>query len=141
MRRHEALRTTFALVEAEPVQVIREPAPLRLQVIDLGTLATDEREAETKRLIGEEAQRPFDLAQGPRAGAEGGNAFPNRTAGVPAPAGGVRTEVVTRDGARSCSSSYRAGDVPVRTPAACLCYIVPRAGASAVCVRLALCGR
>ena len=34
-------------------------------MMDLSGLEEDEREPEAQRLIGEEAQRPFDLARGP----------------------------------------------------------------------------
>jgi amino acid adenylation domain-containing protein len=65
-RRHEALRTVFAAVEGAPVQVIR-PArePFPLPVVDLSGLAAEVREAHLARVAGEEARRPFDLAQGP----------------------------------------------------------------------------
>ncbi|HEY9856591.1 MAG TPA: amino acid adenylation domain-containing protein [Stenomitos sp.] len=65
VRRHEVLRTTFAKVNGEPVQVIHPALSLPLPVIDLQHLAKDEREAEARRLAAEEARRPFDLAQGP----------------------------------------------------------------------------
>jgi amino acid adenylation domain-containing protein len=70
VRRHEALRTTFTQGAAEgadgqPIQIIHPPAALPLPLIDLGSLPADEREAEAQRLINAEAQRPFDLQQGP----------------------------------------------------------------------------
>ncbi|HKH43411.1 MAG TPA: amino acid adenylation domain-containing protein, partial [Thermoanaerobaculia bacterium] len=65
MRRHEALRTTFGEVDGEPVQVIAAAGALSLPVVDLAGLPQALREAEASRRIGEEALRPFDLAQGP----------------------------------------------------------------------------
>ena len=65
VRRHEALRTTFSVMEGQPVQVIAPGLALTLPVVDLGNLLETEREAEAQRLTIEEAQRPFDLAQGP----------------------------------------------------------------------------
>lgn len=66
VRRHEALRTTFALHEdGTPRQVIAPPAPLPLPLIDLQTLAPAERESEALRLATADAQKPFDLAAGP----------------------------------------------------------------------------
>jgi amino acid adenylation domain-containing protein len=65
IRRHEALRTRFALVEGQAVQVIDPPAPFVLPVLDLEPLAGDEQRDEVKRLVAEESSRPFDLARGP----------------------------------------------------------------------------
>ena len=64
-RRHEVLRTTFALVEGQPVQVIQEPAPLTLPVTDLTNLPEAERETRAYQLATEEAERRFDLVHGP----------------------------------------------------------------------------
>jgi len=63
--RHEALRTTFTIVEGQPVQVVAPLEPWRLRVVDLRGLAENSREAEALSLAGEEARRPFDLARGP----------------------------------------------------------------------------
>ncbi|HJX28648.1 MAG TPA: amino acid adenylation domain-containing protein, partial [Thermoanaerobaculia bacterium] len=64
-RRHEALRTVFAVRENAPVQIIRPAAPFPLPVVDLSELPEDRREALALALAGEEAGRPFDLARGP----------------------------------------------------------------------------
>ncbi len=63
--RHEALRSSFAVQDGVPVQIINETAPLELPLIDLGDLPSDEREAEVHRRLGIEARRRFDLAHGP----------------------------------------------------------------------------
>ncbi|HEX7243129.1 MAG TPA: amino acid adenylation domain-containing protein, partial [Longimicrobiaceae bacterium] len=65
VRRHEALRTTFAEHDGAPVQVVHPAAPVALPIVDLGGLPDAEREAEAGRLAGAEALRPFDLARGP----------------------------------------------------------------------------
>ncbi|HHH41043.1 MAG TPA: non-ribosomal peptide synthetase, partial [Chloroflexi bacterium] len=65
VRRHEALRTTFPTVDGRPRQHIAPELTLPLPVIDLRGLPEAEREAQALRLATEEAQRPFDLAQGP----------------------------------------------------------------------------
>ncbi len=65
VRRHEALRTTFAVVEGQPVQVIVPRLTLAVPVRDLRALPAAEREAEALRLVAEEVQRPFDLAHSP----------------------------------------------------------------------------
>jgi amino acid adenylation domain-containing protein len=63
VRRHEALRTTFASAEGRPLQVIAARMTLALPVVDLTGL--EERQVEAQRLATAEARRPFDLAQGP----------------------------------------------------------------------------
>jgi len=64
LRRHEALRTTFAVVEGQPVQIITPPSCLTLTVQDLRALPETERHGEAQRLAREEVQKPFDLTQG-----------------------------------------------------------------------------
>jgi len=63
MRRHESLRTTFAVRDGEPVQVIHPDLRLELPVADLSGLAKAEHEA--RSLAREEALRSFDLRNGP----------------------------------------------------------------------------
>ncbi len=65
VRRHEILRTTFALVDGDPVQVVNPPFALSLEPTDLRDLAPLEREAEVRRLSVAEANEPFDLTNGP----------------------------------------------------------------------------
>ncbi|HYH47367.1 MAG TPA: condensation domain-containing protein, partial [Thermoanaerobaculia bacterium] len=65
MRRHEALRTGFREgPDGQPVQVIEPWSPLGLPAVDLSALSGEAREAEVRRLVREEAGRPFDLAAG-----------------------------------------------------------------------------
>ncbi len=65
VQRHESLRTTFQAADGQPHQVITVDMPISLPLTDLSTLPQAERENEALRLAREEAQRPFDLAQGP----------------------------------------------------------------------------
>ncbi|HEX2201844.1 MAG TPA: non-ribosomal peptide synthase/polyketide synthase [Longimicrobium sp.] len=65
VRRHEALRTTFAEVDDAPVQVIAPFAGFTLPVHDLSPLEETEREAAVRRRAAEDAERPFDLVAGP----------------------------------------------------------------------------
>jgi amino acid adenylation domain-containing protein len=63
--RHEILRTTFAAVAGQPVQIIRPTMRLPLPLLDLCELAVSARQAQSRALIDTEARRPFDLARGP----------------------------------------------------------------------------
>lgn len=63
--RHESLRTTFAAIDNQVVQVVGPPAFMRLPVEDLRNCPSAEKESEVQRLITESAQNPFDLANGP----------------------------------------------------------------------------
>jgi amino acid adenylation domain-containing protein len=63
VRRHEALRTTFAAENGFPVQVIAERLRLTLPITDLSSLV--DADAQAQLIVQEEDERPFDLAQGP----------------------------------------------------------------------------
>jgi amino acid adenylation domain-containing protein len=63
VRRHEILRTTFAMAEQEPVQTVGEPYAVDLPVVDL--TGHPQRDAEATRVADEEFARPFDPTTGP----------------------------------------------------------------------------
>jgi alpha-ketoglutarate-dependent taurine dioxygenase len=65
VRRHDSLRTTFAAVGGEPVQVVSPHTEFEMPLFDLRARPEAERTAEMKRLVKEEAYLPFDLATGP----------------------------------------------------------------------------
>ena len=65
IRRHETLRTTFQSPKGEPVQVIAEAQPQKLEITDLSHLPEPERDAEAGRMADEAAEKPFDLTRGP----------------------------------------------------------------------------
>jgi hypothetical protein len=65
VRRHEALRTTFAAPGGVPVQVVAAPGPVSIPRVDLSHLPPAEREAEALRRAGDEVTRPFDQERGP----------------------------------------------------------------------------
>ncbi len=65
VRRHEALRTTFATVEGTSLQIVAPTMTVELPLIDLREVPGTERKAEAQRLAHEEMHRPFDLARGP----------------------------------------------------------------------------
>ncbi len=65
LRRHEAWRTSFPLVDGQPVQLVHPTTPVLLPLVDLRYLPETERETGALRLMAEDAQRPFDIANGP----------------------------------------------------------------------------
>jgi amino acid adenylation domain-containing protein len=65
VRRHESQRTTFAVKNAQPVQVIAPTLVLDVGIRDLSGLPEPDRMSEARRIAEEEALTPFDLAIGP----------------------------------------------------------------------------
>lgn len=65
VRRHEILRTRYAVDEGKPIQVINPALPLNIAVIDLEDVPGAARKAMAQRLIHEETSKPFDLGRGP----------------------------------------------------------------------------
>lgn len=65
VQRHEALRTTFEMVEGQAVQIIHPTITVALQVINLRLIPERVRQAKVDQLIIQIAQKPFDLASGP----------------------------------------------------------------------------
>ena len=61
--RHETLRTTFALVNGVPAQVIAENRSIELPVVDLSGQPKAVRETEVKKLLADTVRRPFDLSR------------------------------------------------------------------------------
>ena len=66
IRRHEALRTVFRVVDGEPKQIVQPPYPVTIQVQDFrGPGGGPADEAAVREKIRVESMRPFDLAEGP----------------------------------------------------------------------------
>jgi amino acid adenylation domain-containing protein len=65
VRRHEALRTCFKVVQEQPVQVIAPDLALPMPLVDFTHVPSYEREAAARGCAEREALRCFDLACGP----------------------------------------------------------------------------
>ncbi len=65
VRRHEALRTTFAAIEGKQMQIISPRLNIPLKILNLQELPKVEREKQAKKLAELESEQPFNLATGP----------------------------------------------------------------------------
>jgi aspartate racemase len=65
VRRHEAWRTTFRLMDGRPVQIVNPPASLPIEIVDLRSLSPDRQQAESQRLARERARQLYDMERGP----------------------------------------------------------------------------
>ncbi|MER7491263.1 non-ribosomal peptide synthase/polyketide synthase [Streptomyces pharetrae] len=63
--RHDSLRTTFATVDGQGVQLVAAEAELPLRTSDVGHLPADRRDQAVEHLLTEELRRPHDLTTGP----------------------------------------------------------------------------
>jgi surfactin family lipopeptide synthetase A len=63
--RHEVLRTTFRVIDNEPIAFVHESWPIEIKRIDLRALAVPGRQAEVERLLIEEPRRPYHLESEP----------------------------------------------------------------------------
>ncbi|MFZ3013037.1 MAG: condensation domain-containing protein, partial [Nitrospira sp.] len=64
IHRHEVLRTNFPVRDGRPIPMVHEPDTFPVPIVDLRGLAPEQREGEVTRRMLEEAEHPFDLAQG-----------------------------------------------------------------------------
>ena len=65
VRRHEVLRTSFAVQDGQPIQVIHDDVAAAMTLVDLGALDPAAREEAARAGTRDEAAQPFDLATGP----------------------------------------------------------------------------
>src|SRR5690349_3421398 len=65
LRRHEALRTTFAVIDNRPVQLINKHVIFKLPVTDLHEFDERERRLKVSERAEEDARRRFDLTKAP----------------------------------------------------------------------------
>jgi amino acid adenylation domain-containing protein len=64
VRRHETLRTTFVVLDGQPLQAIEPSLTIPLSVLDLQQLPPDEQEVRAKCIVTAEIEHPFDLSSG-----------------------------------------------------------------------------
>ncbi len=65
LRRHQAWRTTFGVVDGQPRQKVNPPTEISFPVVDLRHLPQAEQDREVLRLGNEDVRQPFDLQNGP----------------------------------------------------------------------------
>ena len=65
IERHESLRTRFLERDGVALQRVDPAGEFDLQVLDLGDLPADQRQARARQVRDEEAATPFDLEKGP----------------------------------------------------------------------------
>lgn len=65
VRRHEILRTTFRTIGGEPMQVVAPAMSLTVAYSDLRSAPEDQKDAAAANLAALDAQRPFQLRDGP----------------------------------------------------------------------------
>src|SRR5579863_1278907 len=63
LRRHEAWRTCFTLVDGQPIQEVKQEVCISLPVIDLRTLPRERRDAGAVAIATADARVPVDLGQ------------------------------------------------------------------------------
>jgi amino acid adenylation domain-containing protein len=65
IRRHHIWRSSYSVVDGEPMQITHPAGPVELPVLDLSWAGRGEAELEAGRLAAEQTRRPFDMANGP----------------------------------------------------------------------------
>lgn len=63
VRRHDAFRTLFPIINGQGHQAIAPARRMRLPIVDLGALAEEERRAQAYRLVKQDKTRAFDLTR------------------------------------------------------------------------------
>ena len=65
IRRHEALRTIFRLIDGSPVPIVLQELHRSFRFLDLVGVLETERESRAQQMASDEARKPFDLGRGP----------------------------------------------------------------------------
>ncbi|GAB2698327.1 non-ribosomal peptide synthetase [Kitasatospora kifunensis] len=65
LARHEALRTTFAVEQDEPCQLLHTELPVPIALTDLRALPTAQQAAAADAAVAQDAGEPFSLTEGP----------------------------------------------------------------------------
>ncbi|MEH1944122.1 MAG: amino acid adenylation domain-containing protein [Nostoc sp.] len=65
IQRHEVLRTSFAVVDESPIQVIRAHPPVKMQVLDWRQVPKEHQLSKARQLAIEELQQSFHLSKPP----------------------------------------------------------------------------
>ncbi|OYD96428.1 non-ribosomal peptide synthetase [Nostoc sp. 'Peltigera membranacea cyanobiont' 210A] len=65
VRRHEALRTNFEMLNGSPIQIIHSNQKVNIPIVDLQGLTEVEQAAQVRQLVTQEAGRRFNLAHDP----------------------------------------------------------------------------
>ena len=65
LRRHEVLRTYFAVIEGQPMQVVVPAQSFELPLVNLSEVEGRGQEAQVGTLVKAEVQEPFNLSTGP----------------------------------------------------------------------------
>ena len=64
VRRHEVLRTAFVEIDGTPIQKICEPQAIKIEVLDLHNLPSEQKLEKARSLATQEQTKPFDLLSG-----------------------------------------------------------------------------
>lgn len=65
VRRHEVWRSTFPIVDGEPVQIVHAAPVYKLPLVDLSDMPREEAETDAARRAAEASRRPYALDRGP----------------------------------------------------------------------------
>ncbi len=59
---HEIIRTNYLTVDNQPIQVINQPAPIQLEILDLQQESITEQQTQVQAYLHQASRKPFNLA-------------------------------------------------------------------------------